>query len=220
MKSHILRWFITSYLEEMSKEIWAKDYIEKIGKGQWNYVTRKLKLPCCSRKSNLCFSMAISFLMAVIWFLITVLSFASIVGESKSLSSPTIASFNFRISSRISSRVIIASQFHQFAESSKSRNVKSGFPKCEGNVQKTSFLPLSQAKWIQISKSLKKLTLGQFWEGQSKCRKHQIPPDYGWWKRRFVPWNLSKSNSELNNRDRNCVTTKDDGIIKNIEIAY
>jgi len=26
--------------EEMSKTIWAKDYIEKIEKGQWKYVMR------------------------------------------------------------------------------------------------------------------------------------------------------------------------------------
>jgi hypothetical protein len=28
--------------EEMSKDIWAMDYIEKIGKGQWKYVMRVL----------------------------------------------------------------------------------------------------------------------------------------------------------------------------------
>jgi hypothetical protein len=28
--------------EEMSKKIWAKDYIEKIEKGQWKYVMRVL----------------------------------------------------------------------------------------------------------------------------------------------------------------------------------
>jgi hypothetical protein len=92
--------------------------------------------------------MAISFLMAVIWFLIAVLSFASIVGESKSLSSPTIASFNFRISSRISSRVVIASQFSPICQSSKSRNVKFGSPNAKGMFKKQCFIPLSQVKWI------------------------------------------------------------------------
>ena len=85
-----------------------------------------------------------------------------------------ISPFNSRISpfnSWISSGVVIASQFHRFAKSSKSRNVKSGFPNAKGMFKKQYFIPLSQVKWIQISKSLKKLTLGRFWEGKSKCRK-------------------------------------------------
>ena len=55
--------------------------------------------------------------------------------------------------------------FHRFAENSKSRNVKSGSPNAKGMFKKILLSPVSQVKWIPISKSLKKLTVRRFWKG-------------------------------------------------------
>ena len=136
--SSISRQFIISYLEYSPNLNWWRGDVEKdLGKGlhrgDWGKDNGNMwwNLRCCSRKSNLCFSMVNVSCLAVIWFLIAVLSFASIVSESASLSSPAIETFNFRISSsRIFSGVVIASQFSPIYQSPKF--LKSGF-QSEGN---------------------------------------------------------------------------------------
>ena len=91
--------------------------------------------------SNLCFSTVNNPVLAVI--LASMESFKSLSLVSfDCVSSPTISPFNSRMSSTISSRVVIASQCSPICQSSKSRNVKSGSLNAKGNVQKTMLSPV------------------------------------------------------------------------------
>ena len=145
--NHLLPWVVVKpgwdwrrYVEK----IWAHDYIEKIGKGQWKLWRN---LPCWDLmrvvKSSV-FAVN-SFLLSEILVSLRFFSSSSVVSFD-SVSSPRISTFNSRISSRIASGVAIASQFSPICQSSKSRNVKSGFPNAKGMFKKQCFLPLSQAK--------------------------------------------------------------------------
>ena len=85
--------------------------------------------------------------------------------------SPSITPFNFRISPFRIFRVSIASQFLRFAESFKSRSVKSGFPNAKGMFKKQYFIPLlSQAHFRHtfFKKSVTKFFL--FWNFLSRNR--------------------------------------------------
>ena len=143
--------------EEMSKEIRAKDYIEKIGKRQWKYVMR-LTLLGCDESGQF------------------VVLGGDLIPDGGDFSSEgNLHRFRRRRSSlsfKSYDRVIQFSDLFQdffprshcftispICESSKARDVKSGFPTAMGMFKKQYFIPLSQAKWIQTPKSMKKMTL-------------------------------------------------------------
>ena len=162
-------------------------YVERnLGKGlhreDWERTMemRETNLPCWElmRAVNVFCLAIISAVSEEIWsprYFLSSLSFVSF----NCVLSPSIETLSFRISSRISSRVAIASQFSPICQSSKSRkwnlasqmrrecsknNTLSRYPKPNGYKY--------QNRW-------KNWPLGRFCEWQSKCRKYQIPPDNG-----------------------------------------
>ena len=167
------------------------NYIEKIGKNTVEKICEE-KLPCCSSTSNLFFSTVNSPIMEAIRFMVVFLVVASIVGEHKSLWSRAIATSNFRISSKISSRVAILSQLSPICRKFEVQECEIWFPKCEGNAQKTMLSPVIPSETdTNVKFDENNWPFGDSVEIKSKSRKQP-----GVLK-------LVETDSELNNRDRN-----------------
>ena len=111
-------------------------------------------LPCCSKWSNLCFSMFNVFLVAVISAPREIF-ISSVIADCCSVLSFPISSFNFRISPSISSRVGIADCFLIFTDLSEFevQEREIWLPKCEGNVKKQLLILLSQVKWYNYDQN-------------------------------------------------------------------